>query len=276
MRALLACVLSILLPGLGQIYNKQYKKGLIFAGCVQGFGLISGQMRFVYHFRGLIVFLVIVLAANIAIVVDAAIVARRQQPSPHKPSAKHSIPRFALFAVAATYIFVFNQYALRSLALKAYIVPVNSMAPTIESGDHIYVETKAYARKPPSKGDVIIIDAAANGSYHKGLLVKRVIATGGDVIEGKDNQIYLNRIPLQEPYLAHQKPDSVKYEPNYLVQFGAIKIPKGMFFVMGDNRPDSWDSRSKNFGLVSRNAIKAKVLYVYWSKTLSRVGKDVR
>lgn len=273
MRGLVPCILSLLLPGLGQIYNRQYKKGIVLAVLDQAFLFLFGTMHLWDRFDGLITFIVIGLFADIAIAVDAVVVARRKTASPYASATeKPAVPRFALFLLAAAYIFVLNQYATRSIKLKAYIAPTNSMSPTIRSGDRIVA--KSYQNKPLQKKDVVVLAVHWQSQYL--LVIKRVIAIGGDVIKGNDGKVFLNGNLLTEPYAVHVLKHDRRFFPGSLDHFGPTVIPKGMYFVMGDNRDDSWDSRSDNFGLVSQEQIKAKVLYIYWSKQRSRIGRTIR
>jgi signal peptidase I len=90
-----------------------------------------------------------------------------------------------------------------------------------------------------------------------GLVIKRVIAEGGDTIAGKDGQIYLNGQVLDEPYVMHTSQSA-----GQLTNFGPVTIPPHKYFVMGDNRDFSWDSRLQNFGLIDESAILGRALYI--------------
>ena len=95
---------------------------------------------------------------------------------------------------------------------------------------------------------------------------------GGDVIEGKNTKVYLNGTLLNEPY-AVTRYDTVRRGDN----FGPKVIPENHFFVMGDNRHHSIDSRFPELGgPVSLERVKAKPSYIYWSPDRSRIGKEIK
>ena len=98
-----------------------------------------------------------------------------------------------------------------------------------------------------------------------------VIGVGGDTLESKGARIILNGLPLAEPYAVRSSVDG-QYSP-WLVQFDRMTVPSGKFFVMGDDRDLSWDSRSSDFGPVGAESFRAKALYICWSSTYSRIGK---
>jgi signal peptidase I len=148
----------------------------------------------------------------------------------------------------------------RAVGLRAYTIPSAAMIPTLRPGDHFLVDTLAYTNSSPQRGDVVTFVHPAPGAS---LFVKRVIAVGGDVIEGEDEVVKLNGAVLREPYIAPV--DGSEPPP---VSFGPITIPPGDFFVIGDARQNSNDSRY--FGFVDSKEIRGRVTYILWSKDPSR------
>lgn len=100
--------------------------------------------------------------------------------------------------------------------------------------------------------------------------VKRIIAIGGDTIEGKNRNIMVNGALLKESFIQHTLAANTNPE---LDTFGPITIPSGKYFVMGDNRDVSLDSRIPDFGLLEDRAIDGRPLYIYWSPIQGHVGK---
>lgn len=148
---------------------------------------------------------------------------------------------------------------------KTYKLPVSSMEPTIQKGESIAVDTHYYEKHPIQRGDVVVL-------LTKVLIVKRVIALPGDTIEVAHSRAIVNGKPVDEPYAQVAENRS---SPTALTMF-VKRVPDGHCFVMGDNRPASYDSRYFQFGMPELTAIKGKVRYIYFSKHLSRIGTKVR
>lgn len=140
-------------------------------------------------------------------------------------------------------------------------VPTESMMPAINPGDYLIVSRLPYYYRDPIRGEIIVF------KYNKDFLIKRIIAVPGDKIDIKENKVYINGELLDEgAYLQ----DSVK---TYLyagskVDFPYV-IPENYYFVMGDNRLNSKDSRV--FGAISRSSIIAKAGYRIFP--LNTIGK---
>ena len=136
------------------------------------------------------------------------------------------------------------------------------MDPTIRQGDHIVADMQFYRKRSPKRLETIL--------FKRGdiFYIKRVIAVGGDVIEGKDQVISVNGKKLYEPYVEH-----IGEAPGWANTFGPVSVPDGRFFVMGDNRDYSLDSRSEDYGFVDRESIVGKPVYIFAS---DHTGKSVQ
>lgn len=141
------------------------------------------------------------------------------------------------------------------------------MLPTAEDGDHIMADLLAYRGKSPQRGDVIL---GQQGTPQSGMVMKRVIAVGGDEIRGDEQGIWLNGKLLSEPYVF--KGDDGK--PVLGPPFDAVRVPADSVFIMGDNRDSSFDSR--NYGSIAVSRVFARALYIYWSHDHSRIGREIR
>lgn len=123
---------------------------------------------------------------------------------------------------------------------RAYIVePIYiasaSMEPTLSEGTHFFLDKLAYRFREPRRGEVIAFKPRAGGEIES---VKRVIAVGGDVVELRAKQVWVNGEPLVESYAEHRRGDVMLDGDN----LGPLKVPDGHLFVLGDNRDYSMDS----------------------------------
>lgn len=144
-------------------------------------------------------------------------------------------------------------------AVHIYAIPSESMAPTLATGDQIVVTR--YFRSAPERGHVIVFDSPiAPGE----LMVKRVIATPGDLIDSRLGRVRLAGYTLSEPYVLHA--GATGAVPAQLVAADS-------YFVMGDNREDSSDSRS--WGVVPRERVVGRARLVLWSSSAT-VGEAAR
>ena len=134
-------------------------------------------------------------------------------------------------------------------ALHLYSIPSESMTPTLVPGDQIVVVR--YSGGAPQRGDVIVFESPAD---RKELLVKRVVAVPGDLVDSRLGRVRIGGYTLPEPYLSRQ------------ASSGAISaqiVPADSYFVLGDNRDDSLDSRS--WGYVPRSLVVGRARLILWS-----------
>ena len=144
---------------------------------------------------------------------------------------------------------------------KSYYIPGDNMKPTLQQGDYI----RAVPVRSPRILDTIVFRPPA-GKYrgHSELLISRIVGLGGDTLEIRKQRLWRNGKQLQEPFVKLPMRTS----------FARVRVPKGEFFVMGDNRDDSYDSRY--WGGVPRKNVMYKATEIYWSKDWSRFGIPVR
>jgi signal peptidase I len=198
---------------------------------------------------------------------------------------RHSTAREYLESLVVTVILAL--YGTTFL-VQAFKIPSSSMEDTLLIGDHLMVDKVSYA--PPAAWDwllpyqevardqvIVFRYPLEPGTY----FVKRVIGLPGDRIQLRDKRVYRNGIPLTEPYAVHKDERLSDFRDNFpdfiagagipdwmseLQDFeedGALVVPKGVYFVMGDNRDFSSDSRY--WGFVPRQNIVGKPLILYWS-----------
>ena len=151
----------------------------------------------------------------------------------------------------------------------AYKIPSGSMLETLQVGDYLLVTRFNYAVKVPFT-DIEMIRTGEPG--HNDIIVfrypedpdtdfiKRVVGVPGDTIEIRDKQLYRNGTQINEPYVKYLDPASRRAGWD---TFGPVVVPKDRYFVLGDNRDNSQDSRK--WGYVPRHYIHGKAWMIYWS-----------
>jgi len=199
------------------------------------------------------------------------------EAAPHKSAVREYTEAF-LVALALAIV-------LRTFFVQAYKIPSGSMEPTLLVGDHIIVNKLAYGFRLPDSffGLTPLADEIPWGHYlfktgqvHHGDVVvfvypqdptkdfiKRVIGLPGDTIEIRDSVVYLNGQPADDPH-AHFEVAAADREHGNPRDFRPPQtIPPGEFFMMGDNRDRSYDSRF--WGFVDHDEIEGRAMFIYWS-----------
>jgi len=151
---------------------------------------------------------------------------------------------------------------LRVFVVSAYRVNSASMEDTLYAGDYIFVNKLAYEYgTPPSAGDIIVFKYPNNPTKD---FIKRVVALPGQTVQVADKILYVDEEVAAIP--VHSKNIDKRIIPgdlSYRDNFGPFAVPEGEYFVMGDNRDDSRDSRF--WGCVPEDYVRGKAVFVYWS-----------
>ena len=176
-------------------------------------------------------------------------------------------------------------FVIRTFVVQAFKIPSGSMLDTLLIGDHLLVNKFLYGThipftdkavlplEDPKRGDVIVFEFPEDTTKD---FIKRIIGVPGDVVEMKDKVLTRNGETLVEPYIKHTDSGLQQRRDN----FGPITVPAGKYFVMGDNRDESYDSRF--WGFVDKEKIRGKAWVIYWSWDgpsdirLGRIGRMVR
>jgi len=188
--------------------------------------------------------------------------------TPAPAGKKHIVREYAESIVIA----IILALIIRTFVVQAFKIPSGSMEDTLAIGDHILVSKFIYGSKipftdkrflkirDPKRGDVIVFEYPEDPSKD---FIKRVIGTPGDVIEERDKKIFINGQLYVNPHEVHKEMEIVPREQNPRDNFGPVKVPEGSYFVMGDNRDRSYDSRF--WGFVKNPKIKGLAFIKYWS-----------
>lgn len=161
---------------------------------------------------------------------------------------------------------------IRTFVVQAYKIPSGSMIPTLLVGDYLLVNKLSFGIKNPFKEEFIYFRSLPNRqeivvftyplNKHQDF-IKRVIGLPGDVVQIVNKKVYVNGKPLEEPYVKFTDPEVYPKELSPRDNFGPVKVPPGMIFVLGDNRDQSYDSRF--WGFVPINYLKGKAFIIYFS-----------
>lgn len=177
---------------------------------------------------------------------------RHAQPASRRRGAIEWVAVVALAVLAAL--------ALRTWVIEPFYIPSGSMEPTLQVGDKILVNKLSYDFHAVHRGDIVVFRRPPNDPEPAIKdLVKRVIGLPGETISASGGEVYIDGRPLPEPWL----PKGVT-----TANFGPVHIPRGEYFVMGDNRGDSADSRV--FGPIPKSLIVGRVFLRIWPP--SRIG----
>ncbi|HAX04718.1 MAG TPA: signal peptidase I [Acidimicrobiaceae bacterium] len=145
-------------------------------------------------------------------------------------------------------------FGIRATLIQTYFIPSESMTPTLQVGDRLMVYKLAFSLGDVERGDLVVFNRppALDGTEMKDF-VKRVVGLAGEQISADNGLLLINGEPLDEPYLT----SGVSTQ-----DFSEIVIPEGHVFVMGDNRPNSRDSRS--FGPIDEDLLVGEVFIRLW------------
>lgn len=181
---------------------------------------------------------------------------------------KHIIREY----IESILIAVIMALIIKAFIVQAFKIPSGSMIPTLMIGDHILVNKFIYGVKipftdkiiipfkNPKYGDIIVFKFPED---EKKDFIKRVVGLPGDKLEIKDKKIYINGKFVDEQFAAHSDPMLYPSAIQPRDNLGPITVPEDSYFVMGDNRDFSLDSRY--WGFVKLNKIRGKAFIIYWS-----------
>ncbi len=265
-RPVVAAVLSLVVPGVGQLYNGEVAKAAAFylGTLVVGVLWLSGVTG--RYFWGLVVTLVLTLFLRVWTVIDAAVVARRRRIVP-----AHLFSRWLVLAPVTIALLLLPRLLMPLQVVKSFYFPSGSMEPTIKLNDRVIADLSYYRQRPLTVGSLAMFRSPADPSV---MLAKRVVAVAGDNVEIRDKQLFVNGQRVDEPWAVHRDPTigrtGARAQRDNLAP---TVVPPGGFFALGDNRDESFDSRF--FGPVPLANLEGKVLFVYWSDDRSRIGRSL-
>ena len=293
----IAVLLSLIMPGLGQVYCGKLARGLVFT-FLNFLPLPVTIGLFAMSTSSLLmpaVIAMILLAGLIQLmaIIDSAFLANNAKEYVLKDYNKPVV--YVLLLALITTGSVGSAFYLREQLLEAFRVPVASNYPTILPGDRFIANKIAYKSADPKRGDMIVF---FNPEDRRQNYIKRVVAVAGETVEIRNSEFYVNDQKLPRQKLPQSTLDNIRIkirgeelegdvfeetngDAKYKIflaeqktpkDFAKITVPEHHCFVLGDNRNLSYDSR--NFGPVLLATVKGRADYLYFpAKGWSRFGK---
>ncbi len=169
-------------------------------------------------------------------------------PTGSAPSANPARRSHLLREIVETVLLTAAIFLVVNAATGRFRIEGQSMEPNLHDGEYVLIDKVSYLLHPPERGDVIVFLPPNNDRDY----IKRVIGLPGDTVEIKGGQVYVNGTALDEPYLRSPTNGSD----------AAFRVEEGHYFVMGDNRINSQDSRA--FGPITFKSIVGRAWLVYW------------
>jgi len=244
----LAALLSFLWPGLGQVYNGRFSKGVKLLCLAAGWQLLG--IGAVETFRWWLSSLAGYLLLSFYAAWESQRTARTL--ADYRPGPKNTLPVYLGIVVLMTTASLMSGLAER-WAFPIYTVAQTSMRPTLRSGDRLRCKALA-PRDIIRRGQLVVFQYPGD---HSLIFVKRVVGLPGEVVEVDDGLVYVNGDPIDEGYYATRRPGGKALD------MPPARLAPDEYYVMGDNRYASFDSRS--YGPVNRARMLATPLYVIMS-----------
>ncbi len=185
----------------------------------------------------------------------------------HKSTVREYFESIVVAVILALFI--------RTFVVQAFKIPTGSMENNLLIGDHLLVnkfvfgpatgplERRVLPMRDPRRGDVVVFKYPDEPDRD---FIKRVIGLPGDTLELRSKKVYINGQPLDEPYVHFLEPARDAQEITSFdvrERYGPVRVPDGQFFVMGDNRDNSQDSRY--WGFVPDSLVRGQPMFVYYS-----------
>ena len=271
-----ALLLSLAEPGLGFVYNTKITAGFVIIVLSNLISILLLALSDVFKsawvlfasFASIILF-------YIGTLIYVALDARRLGVVPLTPYNRGYI---YILIVVVTYSL---NFLTPESSVKSYSMPTGSMEPSILPGDFVMVDMEEPNRRNFQRGDLIVFKEPRDTTSH---FLKRLVAFARDTVEIIDGRVFVNRQEFM-PYLPIKRTNWERLSADFVEDqiyppgagnsdhYGPIVVPQDSIFFLGDHRDNSLDSRY--IGFAGRDAILGIPLYIYWSRDLSRIGKNL-
>jgi signal peptidase I len=251
-----AGMLSLLTPGLGHLYVGQPRKAAIVYLLVLfsyfGFAGLAmyGRVPNTVNMAGSLLILVFLLCVVVYMLIDGRHIARMEAGSYR---LKFYNKWYLYGAIVLMTGVVGEQLTeIYQLSMLQFSTASVGSRPNPQTGQFLMVENISYHFTNPRRGEIVVFDSSDETKE----MVKRVVGLPGEKLQIRDKRVWINDQPLQEGYAQYADPVFYPADMQPRDNLGPLQIPPEMYFVLGDNRDDSLDSRF--FGSISRTKIKGK------------------
>lgn len=272
-RPWLAFFLGLWAPGLGQAYAGAWRRGAVIWIMAMALAVAAFHSPVAATFAGLVVWMLTAAAFTIWALVDGARQARaRRGEARGRWNRWYVYVGWGLLSSVAGYALLATNVRYR-----AFWIPSRSMEPTLLVGDHLFAEMRRADERHFERGDLVIVLWPDNPVTP---LVRRVIGLPGETLEIRAKRVLIDGLEVPDPWAVHTDPrtypDSDAIEGPYRLRdhLAPFTVPEGSYFVLGDSRDRSIDSRFE--GPVPDTYIVGRPLYLYWAKDRSRIGTALR
>ena len=281
-RMRVALLLSVFFPGLGQMYNGQFRKGLLFFGLLLALQVVYGFMHDSLSINGVFGFMVSILLLRALCILDAIRHARLQLA--YTPKFYNTRGHYIVVMVIMALLMWYTKPNTLS-GMKLLKIPTSSNNPTLDIGDWVVADKNAYNQQEPNYGDIVMY--SSDGSAH----AYRLVGLPGDTIALINNVLSINGTLSKQRFIGQfntEEGELPEYEEQMpsgrtyrIIKFRQltdssrrytvpIVVPPNSYFVLGDHRDNAADSRF--LGCIPKTNIQGRLRFILWSKTLSRVG----
>jgi len=286
-------ILSLIFPGLGQLYNGQWKKAIVLAVALILLPVTFGILHLTAHFWGFISLFFVVILFRLWITIDAA-----RKAIPLKLFELRNYNRGIIYiGIAVCYSVFFTLFDTRTTSgVSCFFISKFYGEPTVLEGDYVIIDVWAYTNHNPQYGDLVQVPVADDL-----LRVYRVIGLPNDRVKVEKDTPIINGEKCRAELIDASAPEShfklpnihlqeweemlpnnhlhrtLKYSYNMDVSptdAPEIQVPANCYFVMADNRGNALDSRF--FGCIRREDILGQVVFSVWGMDNSRMGVDFR
>ena len=220
--------------GLGYVYVGRIRLAFVFILALVGVVAVAGWSRLVLYPHGFYAVAVVASVMGLLVIVHTALIAHRERKI---AARRYNRWWFYLLWIVASWLLSRGILEARPVffGFEPFSVPSSSMAPTIQQGDYVMADTWRYDGSDPQFGDLVVFRAPGNVDVK---YLDRVVGLPGDQIELRDDVLYRNGLIVNEPYIQISSGGMGRDR-----DYGPVTIPDDSYFVLGDNRHRSRDSR---------------------------------